>query len=75
MDILEQVVSTDSSARNKWKKVRPNLQVVDKIILKDSTFQKPTWPLARVEKTFPGPDILFRVVGILCQQNIQKTSA
>ena len=53
-------------ARNKWMKVRPNLQVGDIVILKDSTFQKPTWPLARVEKTFPGPDSLVRVVDVYC---------
>ena len=32
--------------------------------LKDSTFQKPTWPLSRVEKTFPGPDNLVHVVDV-----------
>ena len=53
-------------ARNKWKKVHPNLQVKSIVILKDSTFQKPTWPLARVEQTFPGPDSLVRVVDVYC---------
>ena len=38
----------------------------DIVILKDSTFQMPTWPLARVEKNFPGPDSLVRVVDVYC---------
>ena len=58
--------------RRKWIQHRPNLCVGDIVLLKESMFEKQTWPLARIEEVFTGDDGLVRVVAIRCGNKIYR---
>ena len=47
--------------RTKWRKVQPNLQVGDVVILKEKWPKMLHWPLAKILKVYPGRDGLVRV--------------
>ena len=51
-------------SRTKCKKLQPNLQEGDVVILKDAKTFSCHWPLAKIIKTYPGEDGLVRVVTI-----------
>ena len=51
-------------ASHKWKSAKPNLEVGDVILMKDSSSFQTHWGLARVVKTYPGEDRLVRAVDV-----------
>ena len=56
--------------RAKWKKSMDNVKVGDIVLVKDEEFYQRSWPLARVEKTFPGADGHVRVAEVRIGQKI-----
>ncbi|XP_056016872.1 uncharacterized protein LOC130053556 [Ostrea edulis] len=52
-------------SRNKWKEVKPNIQVGDVVILKDNEQHRNLWPLSRVTRVFPSRDDLVRKVEVV----------
>ena len=59
-------------ARHKWTEVRRNLQEGEVVLLLDPHAPRGTWPMARVEKTYPGPDGLVRVVDVKTSKGLYK---
>ena len=59
-------------ARHKWESASRNLQVGDVVLLKDQSFATPHWPLAAVQRVFPGEDGLVRVVEIRCKGKLYR---
>ena len=59
-------------ARRKWTEVRRNLQEGEVVLLLDPNVPRGTWPTARVEKTYPGPDGLVRVVDVKTSKGLFK---
>ena len=51
-------------ARKKWMDPQPNLKPGDVVLLADDNTPRGLWPLARVLRTFPGPDGHVRSVEI-----------
>ncbi|XP_035233134.1 uncharacterized protein LOC118204951 [Stegodyphus dumicola] len=56
--------------RSKWNQVRSNLKAGQLVLLKDKNKTPMKWTLARIEKTFPGPDGLVRVVDVRTSDGI-----
>ncbi len=61
-------------ARSKWQHTSRNFKKGDVVIIKDETLVHRTWPLARVEQTYPGEDGLVRTVDLICQGKIFRRS-
>ena len=59
-------------ARSKWRKIQPNLQEGDVVILKEDKTFSCHWPLAKVLQTYPGKDGLVRVAQIQTANSIFK---
>ena len=59
-------------ARHKWESASRNLQVGDVVLLKDQSLATPHWPLAAVQRVFPGEDGLVRVVEIRCKGKLYR---
>ncbi|KAK3103260.1 hypothetical protein FSP39_017922 [Pinctada imbricata] len=59
-------------SRNKWKGVKPNVQVDDIVILKDDEQHRNLWPLGRVTRVFPSRDDLVRKVEVVTFVNGTK---
>ena len=52
--------------RRKWKGVRPNVEIGDVVLLRD-TSPRGSWPLGIVVETKPGRDGLVRTVAVKCK--------
>ena len=63
---------TTLQARTKWKKLQPNLQLGDVVILKEDKTFTCHWPLARVIQTYPGTDGLVRVALVKTATSVFK---
>ncbi|XP_061910680.1 uncharacterized protein LOC133654376 [Entelurus aequoreus] len=50
--------------RRKWKSERPNLQVGDVVLLKDTQVKRNEWPTGIIEETFPSRDGMIRKVNV-----------
>ncbi|KAL4009495.1 hypothetical protein ACER0C_003347 [Sarotherodon galilaeus] len=60
--------------RQKWTGSRRNLQVVDRVLLKDKQVARNSWPMARVTATFPSKDDRVRKIEVkTCDQGCMKT--
>ena len=59
-------------ARRKWTEVRRNLQEGEVVLLLDPNVPRGPWPMARVEKTYPGQDGLVRVVDVKTSKGLFK---
>nr|XP_061817683.1 uncharacterized protein LOC133607218 [Nerophis lumbriciformis] len=59
--------------RKKWKSERPNLQVGDVVLLKDTKGKRNEWPTGIIEETFPSRDGRIRKVNVkIIKQGIPK---
>ena len=58
--------------RTKWRKIQPNLQVGDIVILKEKWPKMLHWPLAKILQVYPGEDGLVRVARIKTEFGIYK---
>ena len=60
-------------SREKWRGPTPNIQVGDRVLIKDDSLRKEhassqrLWPLGLVTAVYPGSDGLVRAVDIKCQ--------
>ena len=52
------------SERKKWHKEVRNMKVGDLVIMVEKQIPRSAWQMARILKTFPGPDGITRVVEI-----------
>ena len=59
-------------ARTKWRKVQPNLQPGDVVILKEDKTFTCHWPLAKIIQTYPGKDGIVRVAQIQTATSLLK---
>ena len=50
--------------RTKWRKIQPNLQIGDIVILKEKWPKMLHWPLAKIVDVYPGEDGIVRVAKI-----------
>ena len=57
---------------SKWKKAQPNLRVGDVILLKELDLGRRDWPMAKVIRTYQGPEDLTWVTDILCAGKVYK---
>ncbi|XP_061819391.2 uncharacterized protein [Nerophis lumbriciformis] len=55
---------TTLQPRKKWKSERPNLQVGDVVLLKDTQVKRNEWPTGIIEETFPSCDGRIRKVNV-----------
>lgn len=55
---------TQLQSRPKWRQAYPNLKEGDLVVVKTDNTPPMTWPVARIIKTFPGPDGRVRVAEI-----------
>ena len=58
---------------SKWRSPTPNLQIGDVVIIREDSPFTCHWPVARIEKTFPGQDGLVRVVLLKLPTSPSKT--
>ena len=59
--------------RTKWLEERPNLKEDDIVIVLDPVSgTKRTWRLGRVVKTYPGRDMVVRVVDVMTEGKIYR---
>ena len=58
--------------RQKWTEQAENLREGELVLLVDPNAPRGLWPLARVTKTFPGPDGLVRVVEVKTAKGVYK---
>lgn len=58
--------------RSKWTVTKPNLQIAQLVVLKDSSQPPMKWSLARIQRIFPGPDGRVRVVEVRTSTGIYK---
>ena len=49
---------------HKWRDVKPDIEDGDVVLVVDTASPRGHWPLARVERTYPGPDGHVRTVDI-----------
>ena len=54
------------------EKAQPNLRVGDVALLKELDLGRRDWPMAKVLRTYQGPDDLTRVVDIPCTGKVYK---
>ena len=59
-------------ARQKWTEASQNLQEGEVVLLLDPSVPRGTWPMARVERAYPGPDGLVRVVDVKTSKGLFK---
>ena len=59
-------------SRTKWQQGKPNICCGDIVIYKDEKSLANRWPLARVIRTYPGPDNRVRVIKIQTGTTIYK---
>ena len=58
---------------SKWRSPTPNLQIGDVVIIREDSPFTCHWPVARIERTFPGQDGLVRVVLLKILTSPSKT--
>lgn len=58
--------------RSKWNEKQKNLKIGDMVLIKDEITSPLHWPLARVERTYPGRNGLVRVVDVKTSNRIYK---
>lgn len=66
-DYLNQLQS-----RSKWKNLNRTVGVGDIVIVKDDLLHPALWPIARVERVWPGGDGEVRVVEVLVDKSRKK---
>ena len=52
------------SVRNKWRKEIPSIRVGDIVLISDDNVPRTKWPLAKVERVYPGNDGLVRTATV-----------
>ncbi|XP_068707820.1 uncharacterized protein [Montipora foliosa] len=52
------------SVRNKWHKEIPSIRVGDIVLISDDNVPRTKWPLAKVERVYPGNDGLVRTATV-----------
>ena len=55
--------------RSCWTTDGPKFKVGELVLLKNEDLKKKKWPLARIERTFPGKDGVIRVVEVRTKDN------
>ena len=58
--------------RQKWTEPSDNLREGETVLVVDHNTPRGCWPLARVTKTYPGPDGLVRVVEVKTARDVYK---
>ena len=58
--------------RQKWTEPSDNLREGETVLVADHNAPRGSWPLARVTKTYPGPDGLVRVVEVKTARGVYK---
>ncbi|XP_066448142.1 uncharacterized protein [Eleutherodactylus coqui] len=68
----KQYIST-LQTRNKWHSSKPNMEVGNVVLVKDSQSKRNEWPMGLITKVFPSEDGKVRKVEVkLCKQNEPK---
>lgn len=50
--------------RPRWKNEKPNLNVVELVVLRSDNLSHSNWPMARIVKTYPGKDNMVRALDV-----------
>ena len=58
--------------REKWTEPSDNVREGETVLVADHKAPRGSWPLARVTKTYPGPDGLVRVVEVKTARGVYK---
>ncbi|XP_043244107.1 uncharacterized protein LOC122392847 [Amphibalanus amphitrite] len=58
--------------RQKWTEARQNLREGEVVLLLDPSAPRGNWPMARVERTYPGSDGLVRVLDVRTPKGLLK---
>ena len=58
--------------RQQWTEPSENLREGETVLLVDTTSPRGSWPLAKVTRTFPGPDGLVRIVEVETKNNTYR---